>query len=68
MQFSLQHCSDAVLWINAKAGIDYVNEAACRALERSHEELLSLSIPDIDHFSQQIVGHGSGMSSRRTTP
>ena len=48
MQFSLQHCSDAVLWINAKAGIDYVNEAACRALERSHEELLSLSIPDID--------------------
>ncbi|MGA2983356.1 MAG: PAS domain S-box protein [Terriglobia bacterium] len=47
-QFSLEHASDAVFWMNSQGRIVYVNEAACRSLGRSREELLSLSIPDID--------------------
>jgi len=47
-QFSLEHASDAVHWMNPQGRIVYVNQAACRSLGRSREELLSLSIPDID--------------------
>jgi PAS domain S-box-containing protein len=34
--------------MDSQGRIVYVNEAACRSLERSREELLALSIPDID--------------------
>jgi len=47
-QFSLERASDAVEWIDSQARIVYVNQAECLALGRSREELLSLSIPDID--------------------
>jgi PAS domain S-box-containing protein len=47
-QFSVEHASDAVFWMNPEGQIVYANEAACRSLGRSREELLSLSIPDID--------------------
>src|ERR1035438_4829110 len=47
MQVSLEHASDAVFWVNSEARIVYVNQASCRSLERSREELLALSIPDI---------------------
>jgi PAS domain S-box-containing protein len=47
-QFSVEHASDAVFWMDPQGRILYVNEAACRSLGRSHEELLSLSIPEID--------------------
>src|ERR1035441_8150676 len=47
-QFSLEHASDAVYWMNPQGRIVYVNQAACCSLGRSREELLSLSIPDID--------------------
>jgi PAS domain S-box-containing protein len=47
-QFSMEHASDSILWLNPQGQLVYVNEAACRSLGRSREELLSLSIPDID--------------------
>ena len=47
-KFSLENASISVLWIDPQARILYVNEAACRALGRSHLELRSLSVPDID--------------------
>jgi diguanylate cyclase (GGDEF)-like protein/PAS domain S-box-containing protein len=47
-QFSLEHASDDVHWLNSEGQIVYANEAACRSLGRSREELLTLSIPDID--------------------
>jgi PAS domain S-box-containing protein len=54
MQFSLEHASDAVYWINSQGRIVYVNQAACRSLGRSREEFLSMSIPDIDpQFSKE---------------
>jgi hypothetical protein len=47
-QFSMEHASDAIFCMNPQGRIVYVNEAACRGLGRSREELLSSSIPDID--------------------
>ncbi len=47
-QFSLEHASDAIHWANSQGRIVYVNKATCRALGRSREELLSLSIPDMN--------------------
>ena len=47
-QFSLDHASDPVFWLDREGRIAYANEAACESLGRSREELQSLSIPDID--------------------
>ncbi len=47
-QSSLEDASDAIYWINPQGRIVYVNESACRSLNRCREELLSLSIPDIN--------------------
>jgi PAS domain S-box-containing protein len=47
-QSSLEDASDAIFWMNPQGRIVYANEAACRSLDRSREELLSLSIPDIN--------------------
>jgi PAS domain S-box-containing protein len=47
-QFSLERASDAVEWIDSQARIVYVNQAECLALGHSREELLALSIPDIN--------------------
>ena len=52
-QFSVEHASDSILWINPQGHIVYANEAACRSLGRSREELLSLSIPEIDPLYQE---------------
>jgi PAS domain S-box-containing protein len=47
-QFSVEHASDAIFWMDPQARIVFVNEAACRSLGYSRQELLSMSIPDID--------------------
>jgi PAS domain-containing protein len=47
-QFSLEHASDDVHWVNSQGRIVYANEATCHSLGRSREELLTLSISDID--------------------
>lgn len=46
-QFAIEHASDAIFRLNEDSRILYVNGAACRSAERSREELLALSIPDI---------------------
>ena len=47
-RFSIDHSSDGLFWMTPDARIVDVNEAACRSLGYSREELLQLSIPDID--------------------
>ncbi len=46
-QFSLEHASEAIHWADSQGRIVYCNEAACHAVGRSREELLSLSVTDI---------------------
>jgi PAS domain S-box-containing protein len=47
-QFSVENASHAVFWMDSEGRIVFANFAACRSLGRSREELLSLSIPEID--------------------
>ena len=47
-QFAVDHSSDETFWITEDARFFYVNEQACRALGYSREELLQMSVQDID--------------------
>ena len=46
-QFSVEHASAAIQWMNSEGRIVYVNQAACLFLRRSREELLSLAVWDM---------------------
>ncbi|HLO51231.1 MAG TPA: ATP-binding protein [Kamptonema sp.] len=47
-QFSVDRSADAVFWIDANAKLLYVNDAACRTLGYSPEELLTMTLHDIN--------------------
>lgn len=47
-RFSIERAADAVFWIDAQARILDVNDAACMMLGYAREELLSMTVPDID--------------------
>ncbi|MFQ5752492.1 MAG: PAS domain S-box protein, partial [bacterium] len=47
-QFAVDNAADFIYRIDADARIRYVNNAVCQALGFSRDELLSMSIPDID--------------------
>ena len=47
-QFSIDRASDAVLWMDSGSHILSVNEAACRLLNYTREELIAMSICDLD--------------------
>jgi len=53
-QFSVERASDGIYWMDPQGRIVYANEAACRSLGRSREELLALSIPDIDPMIRKV--------------
>ncbi|MEN8262878.1 MAG: sigma 54-interacting transcriptional regulator [Nitrospirota bacterium] len=46
--FTIERAADAIFWVDSEARIHYVNEAACRSLGYSLEELLSMNVHDID--------------------
>ena len=46
--FSIDRSADAVFWIAPDGRFLYVNEATCRYLGYSREELLSMTVPDIN--------------------
>jgi hypothetical protein len=48
MQFSIDRAADAAFYICSDGRFFYVNEAACQSLGYSREELLTMSIHDID--------------------
>ena len=47
-QFSIEHAGDVILWVNSASEILYVNEKACQSLGYSREELLRMTVSDID--------------------
>lgn len=47
-QFSIDRAGDAVFWIGPDSRLVYVNETSCRLLEYSREELLGMTISEID--------------------
>jgi len=48
LQYSVDHAQDAIFRLNQKAEIVYVNDAACKHLGYSQDELLKLSLFDIN--------------------
>ncbi|HPD28732.1 MAG TPA: ATP-binding protein [Phycisphaerae bacterium] len=46
--FSVEHARDSIFWISEDARLFYVNEATCRRLGYSREELQSMTVHDID--------------------
>jgi PAS domain S-box-containing protein len=46
-QFAVDHAEDGVLWADESQHVVYANEAACRSLGYSREELSSLGIADL---------------------
>jgi len=47
-QFFVDHTADAAFWANCDGRLFYVNEAACRSLGRSRDELLTMHVTDLD--------------------
>jgi diguanylate cyclase (GGDEF)-like protein/PAS domain S-box-containing protein len=47
-QISLEQASDAVFWLDPHGHFVYANQTGCRSLGYSREELLSLTISDVD--------------------
>jgi PAS domain S-box-containing protein len=50
-QFTLDKAIDQVFWTDVQGNFYYVNEAACASLGYSREELLTMSVMDIDPHS-----------------
>jgi PAS domain S-box-containing protein len=46
-QYALEHASDGVFWAEPNGRLAYVNEAACRSLGYSRDELLAMHIFDL---------------------
>ena len=47
-QFSVDHAGDAVFWLGPDARFFYANARACQHLGYSREELLSMTVHDVD--------------------
>ena len=47
-QFALDHAADPVYWVRHDGRIFYANHAACESLGYSRDELLSMSVSEID--------------------
>ncbi len=48
MKYSIDHAPDPAYWLDESGRITYANEAACRALGYTHEELLELHVWDVN--------------------
>ncbi|HEU4684265.1 MAG TPA: PAS domain S-box protein, partial [Nitrospira sp.] len=71
-QFAVDHAVDGVLWANESKRLVYANEAVCRFLGYSLEELLAFRIPDIAPYTDVPVqerpdGTGQGASATYET-
>ena len=48
MQFSIDNAPEEILWLNSEGSICYMNDAGCRSLGYSREEILSMTVYDIN--------------------
>lgn len=65
-QYCLDNAADAIFWIESNARFTYVNETACRSLGYSRQELLSMTVHDIDpNFPREVwAKHWEQLRSR----
>ncbi len=57
-QFAVDHASDCVYWMTSDARFFYVNDSACKILGYAREDLLSMSLRDIDPDFAAEAWHG----------
>ncbi|MBX3349083.1 MAG: PAS domain S-box protein [Nitrospira sp.] len=67
-QFSVDQAVEAILWLDPQAQMFNVNETACRMLQYSREELLGMTVHDIDpNFPvERWTDHWSYLKERRS--
>ncbi|MDP4285317.1 MAG: PAS domain S-box protein [Bacteroidota bacterium] len=54
-QFAFDHAGDSIYWMTPDSRIVNVNEAACLTLGYTRQELLELSVPDIDsNYNEEV--------------
>lgn len=46
LQFAFDHLGDGIFWLDPDGCVIYANEAACRSLECSSDEILNYRVPD----------------------
>jgi len=65
-QYTIDHTSDAAFWIDRNANLVNVNQTACRKLGYSREELLGMTVHDIDpDFPKEAwLGHWEELERR----
>jgi len=54
-QFAVDHAADAVFWLDSEGQIIYANHMSCASLGYSCEELLSMTVHDVDPLFPQEV-------------
>lgn len=55
MEFSVDQMTDSAMWIAADARIIFANDATCRSLGYTHDELVKMSVFDINpHVTPQL--------------
>lgn len=47
-EFAVENAADAIFWVRPNASFFSVNETACRRLGYTREELLEMSVPDVN--------------------
>jgi rsbT co-antagonist protein RsbR len=66
-QFALDRAGESIFLMDEHAQLSYVNDATCRNLGYSREELLSMSVPDLDpNFSMDAYRAGWKIWSQET--
>jgi two-component system sensor histidine kinase/response regulator len=67
VQFATDHASDAAIWMDESARLIYVNEATCRWLGYTKQELLTMTIQDIDprHRKESWPRHFESLQNKR---
>lgn len=63
-RFSIEHASESVFWIRPNGRFVYVNEAACKKLGYTKDELFALSVVDVDpdHTLRELSAIGRCMA------
>jgi len=54
-QFSLDHAADAIFWVRPDGSLVYANDAACRSLGYTRDQLLACSVFDVNPRCEPVA-------------
>lgn len=67
-KYSIDHVADSAFWVSSDARIVFVNDASCKSLGYTREELLQLTVHDIDpEFPEEVwAAHWNDLRERQS--